>query len=131
MSTEITTPIASLIRLIETLRGESGCPWDRKQTPQTLAVYLVEEVFELVDAIESGKPEDVCEELGDVLFQILFVARLFEETGHFNIDDAARKNGKKWCAGTPMCLAMHRRTARMKFESDGIRSKRRKIPTKV
>jgi len=86
---EKTTPIASLIRLIETLRGENGCPWDRKQTPRTLAVYLVEEVFELVDAIESGKPEDVCEELGDVLFQILFVARLFEETGHFSIEDAA------------------------------------------
>lgn len=84
-----TSRIASLIRLIEILRGENGCPWDRKQTPRTLAIYLIEEVYELVDAIESGNPEAVCEELGDVLFQVLFVARLFEETGHFNIEDVA------------------------------------------
>jgi len=84
-----TANIASVIRLIETLRGENGCPWDRKQTPRSLSIYLVEEVFELVHAIESGDSKAVCEELGDVLFQILFVARLFEEAGHFTIEDAA------------------------------------------
>ncbi len=77
----------SIIDLIETLRGESGCPWDRKQTPRTIAVYLVEEVYELVDAIESGDHDGVCEELGDVLFHILFLAGLFREMGHFDIKD--------------------------------------------
>ncbi|MBI5593873.1 MAG: nucleoside triphosphate pyrophosphohydrolase [Deltaproteobacteria bacterium] len=87
--------ISALIRLIERLRGENGCPWDRKQTPRTLAVYLIEEVYELVDAIESKSPEDVCEELGDVLFQILFIAHLYQQAGHFDLQDAARRNSEK------------------------------------
>ncbi|MFH0995171.1 MAG: nucleoside triphosphate pyrophosphohydrolase [Pseudomonadota bacterium] len=87
--------ISALIRLIERLRGENGCPWDRKQTPQTLAVYLIEEVYELVDAIESKNPEDVCEELGDVLFQILFMAHLYQKSGHFDLQDVARRNTEK------------------------------------
>jgi tetrapyrrole methylase family protein/MazG family protein len=87
--------ISALIRLIEKLSGDNGCPWDRKQTPRTLAVYLIEEVYELVDAIESKSPEDVCEELGDVLFQILFLAHLYQKAGHFDLQDAARRNTEK------------------------------------
>jgi len=82
--------IKRLIELVETLRGENGCPWDKKQSPKTMAIYLLEEVYELVDAIESGNPDDICEELGDVLFHIFFVAKLFEEMGHFNAGDVAR-----------------------------------------
>ena len=87
--------ISALIRLIEQLRGENGCPWDKKQTPRTLAVYLIEEVYELVDAIESKSPEDVCEELGDVLFQILFMAHLYQKAGHFDLRDVASRNTEK------------------------------------
>lgn len=87
--------INSIIELIERLRGENGCPWDRKQTPKTIAVYLIEEVYELVDAIESGDPDGVCEELGDVLFHILFLAGLFREMGHFNIKDVVDLNVEK------------------------------------
>ncbi len=87
--------VSALIHLIEKLNGETGCPWDRKQTPRTLAVYLIEEVYELVDAIESKNPEDVCEELGDVLFQILFIAHLYQKAGHFDIQDVARRNTRK------------------------------------
>lgn len=87
--------IISIIELIEILRGENGCPWDRKQTPKTIAVYLIEEIYELVDAIESGDPGDVCEELGDVLFHILFIAGLFREMGHFSIKDVVDLNVKK------------------------------------
>jgi tetrapyrrole methylase family protein/MazG family protein len=87
--------INSIIELIERLRGENGCPWDRKQTPKTIAVYLIEEVYELVDAIESGDPDGVCEELGDVLFHILFIAGLFREMGHFNIKDVVDLNVEK------------------------------------
>ncbi len=84
-----------LIKLIETLRGENGCPWDRKQTPRTMAAYLLEETYELVEAIETGTPDDVCEELGDVLFQILFISSLFQEMGNFDIGDVARRNTQK------------------------------------
>jgi MazG family protein len=87
--------VSDLIRLIETLCGENGCPWDKKQTPRTLAVYLIEEVYELVDAIESKSPEDVCEELGDVLFQILFIAHLYQKAGQFDLQDVARHNTRK------------------------------------
>jgi MazG family protein len=87
--------ISALVRLIEKLSGENGCPWDKKQTPRTLAVYLIEEVYELVDAIESKSPEDVCEELGDVLFQILFIAHLYQKAGHFDLQDVARRNTRK------------------------------------
>jgi tetrapyrrole methylase family protein/MazG family protein len=87
--------LSALIRLIEQLRGENGCPWDKKQTPRTLAVYLIEEVYELVDAIASKGPEDVCEELGDVLFQILFLAHLYQKAGHFDLQEAARRNTEK------------------------------------
>jgi MazG family protein len=87
--------IDALIQLIETLRGKNGCPWDKKQTPRTMALYLVEEMYELIDAIESGSPEDVCEELGDVLFLIVFITFLFAEMGHFNIEDVVCKNTEK------------------------------------
>lgn len=81
--------INKLIELVETLRGENGCPWDKKQNPRTMAIYLLEEVYELVDAIESGNPDDIREELGDVLFHIFFVAKLFEEKGDFDAGDVA------------------------------------------
>ncbi|OQY58654.1 MAG: nucleoside triphosphate pyrophosphohydrolase [Desulfobacteraceae bacterium 4572_88] len=87
--------IEALIELVTTLRGENGCPWDQKQTPQTMMVYLLEEAYELFDAIEKGTPEEVCEELGDVFFHIFFIARLFQEAGHFDIEDVARSITRK------------------------------------
>lgn len=87
--------INSLIRLVETLRGENGCPWDKKQTSRTIAVYLLEEIYELIDAIDSGSLDEICEELGDVLFHILFIARIFEEMGHFDINNVAIVNREK------------------------------------
>lgn len=79
-----------LCRLVKTLRGENGCPWDKKQTPESVSIYLIEEVFELVDAIESGNSEQIREELGDVLFHIVFIARMFEERGEFDLSQVAR-----------------------------------------
>ena len=75
----------ALQRLIATLRGEDGCPWDRKQTPTTLSTYLIEEVYELVDAIANGDPDAILEELGDVLFQVLFVIHLYEQEHRFTL----------------------------------------------
>ena len=84
--------IDRLVALIERLRGEGGCPWDQKQTPTTMTRYLIEEAYELVDAILAGNPEAVCEEAGDVLFQLLFVLHLFGEAGHFSVQDVIDKN---------------------------------------
>ena len=88
MSTTL-TPLERLIQLVETLRGADGCPWDREQTPRSMSVYLIEEVYELIDAIESDNPQRICEELGDVLFHILFIARIYEELKQFDIARAA------------------------------------------
>jgi tetrapyrrole methylase family protein/MazG family protein len=82
--------IKALIALVESLRGDLGCPWDKKQTPKTMLIYLIEEMYELAEAIESNCAEEVREELGDVLFHIVFITRLFQETGDFSIYDVAR-----------------------------------------
>jgi MazG family protein len=89
------TRIEQIVSLIETLRGEAGCPWDKKQTPGSMARYLVEEVYELVDAVLSGNTEAICEEAGDVLFQLLFIITLFSESGHFHIQEVVDTNVAK------------------------------------
>ena len=92
LNTAGSTPIERLEALITTLRGEDGCPWDKKQTPDSMARYLIEEVYELVDAIISHNSDAVCDEAGDVLFQLLFVINLFRESGHFGLGDVIEKN---------------------------------------
>ena len=87
--------LTDLIKIIESLRGPHGCPWDRKQTPRSIVIYLIEEVYELADAIEAGNVDEICEELGDVLFHVFFLARMFQEAGSFSIDDVARHINRK------------------------------------
>jgi tetrapyrrole methylase family protein / MazG family protein len=74
--------------LVRTLRER--CPWDREQTHQSLSRHLVEEAYETLDAIEGGDPDHLAEELGDVLFQVFFHARLAAEAGQFTVADVAR-----------------------------------------
>ncbi len=69
------------------LRAPGGCPWDREQSHQTLRTYLIEEAYEVLDAIEKGSPEDLAEELGDLLLQVLFHADLAREAGRFDISN--------------------------------------------
>jgi MazG family protein len=99
MEKEVLTPVANalgaVIALIQRLRRKDGCPWDQKQTPQSLAIYLIEEMYELVDAIASGNAQAVCEELGDVVFQVLFLAELYAETGAFDLDAVVERNLEK------------------------------------
>ncbi|PIE70353.1 MAG: nucleoside triphosphate pyrophosphohydrolase [Deltaproteobacteria bacterium] len=75
---------SDLMDLVDVLRGVGGCPWDRKQTPETMVRYLLEEVHELQAAIEEGSPDSVCEELGDVVFQVAFLIVLFRDAGFFS-----------------------------------------------
>lgn len=81
----MTTPEAftDLVDVVHTLVSEGGCPWDREQTHRTLIPYLLEEVYELIEALETGSTEDITEELGDVLYQIVFHAEL---TAHREVD---------------------------------------------
>ncbi len=81
--------------LIRTLRGKSGCPWDKQQTPSSIVRYLVEEAHELSETVATDDPQAICEELGDVLFLIFFLAHLFQEKGEFNIIDVVQLNIEK------------------------------------
>jgi MazG family protein len=85
------TPGARFTRLVEimrTLRSPGGCPWDREQTLQSLRPFLLEEAYEALEAIDTGNREDLREELGDLLFEIVFLAEIAREQGAFTIDDA-------------------------------------------
>ena len=77
-----------LIKIMKRLRNPiNGCPWDRKQTGESLREYILEEAYELVEAIEMGSPSKQKEELGDLLLQIVFLSRINQEAGHFAIED--------------------------------------------
>ncbi len=83
----LTEAFLSLYGLVSRLRGPGGCPWDAQQTDSTVKMYLIEEAYEVLDAIENGRPEDVREELGDLLFQILFLTSLARDRGEFDLID--------------------------------------------
>jgi len=84
------TPFEELVEVMERLRAEDGCPWDREQTHHTLRSYLLEESYEAIEAIEAGDDEELCQELGDVLLQIVFHAQIAREDGRFTADDVCR-----------------------------------------
>lgn len=79
--------VPRLAEIVRRLLAPDGCPWDREQTLQTLRPFVVEEAYEVLDAIESGSPDDLREELGDLLMQIVFQCKLTERQGWFGLDD--------------------------------------------
>ena len=81
----------SLLRIMACLRGEEGCPWDRAQTHKTIRGDLIEETYEVVEAIDNDDPVLLREELGDLLLQIVFHARIEEEAGRFGFSDVVRE----------------------------------------
>ena len=84
-----------LTQIMAQLRAPDGCPWDREQTHQTLRPYLIEESAEVLEAIESGDARHLCEELGDLLLQVVFHAQLAAEAGQFTLEDVARTINEK------------------------------------
>src|SRR5215510_5106184 len=86
---------ARLVEIMATLRGPTGCPWDREQTPDTLKPYLIEETYEVLEALEAKDLHAFKEELGDLLLQIVFHSQLMAEAGAFTIDDVAQAIGDK------------------------------------
>jgi tetrapyrrole methylase family protein/MazG family protein len=90
MLTSDKQPLYLFEEIVSILRGKNGCAWDIKQTSLTLLPYLIEEAYELYDAIESGDAEHVKEELGDLLLQIYLHAQIARENNLFTIDDVAR-----------------------------------------
>lgn len=79
--------IQKLVDLVARLRGENGCPWDREQTRETLKPMLIEEAYEVLDALDGASPTELKEELGDLLFQVVFHAQIAQEKGEFRLAD--------------------------------------------
>ncbi len=108
------TPIQGLLDLMAQLRNpDGGCPWDLEQTWATIAPYTVEEAYEVADAIERGDVNDLRDELGDLLFHVVFHARIAEEAGDFAFDDVARAITDKMIRRHPHVFgqAAHRTSA--------------------
>ena len=87
--------VTQLLNLIAKLRGTNGCPWDKQQTPQSIMPFLIEEAYELANAVAAGDADEICEELGDVLFQVLFLIRLCQEADLFDFTEVVARNLKK------------------------------------
>src|SRR6476659_8444214 len=84
-----------LVEIMATLRGPDGCPWDREQTIDSLKPFILEETYEVLEAIDQHDHRGLCEELGDFLFEAVFVAQLEDEAGHFSIADAVKSVADK------------------------------------
>jgi len=90
-----------LVDIMSALRGETGCPWDREQTRESLKPFLVEETYEVLEAIDEGNAEKIKEELGDLLFQIIFHCQLARERNEFDVHDVIRKISDKMIGRHP------------------------------
>lgn len=90
-----------LLELMDTLRGPHGCPWDQEQTRETLKPLLVEEAYEVLEALDGSDPEELCEELGDLLFQVVFHSCIAKEQGEFDIHDVCRRSFNKMVGRHP------------------------------
>src|SRR3989304_3875187 len=78
---------AELLSVMARLRGEGGCPWDREQTRESLRPFLIEEAYEVLEALDSGEAARIMEELGDLLFQVVFHTEIARERGEFTMAD--------------------------------------------
>ncbi len=94
-----------LVNILATLRGPNGCEWDRAQDIGDLKSHLLEEVYELIDAIDSGQTDKVKEEVGDVVMLLVFVSQLYKEKEKFSIEDALHSIGEKLIVRHPHVFA--------------------------
>jgi len=97
--------LLDLVRVVARLRAPDGCPWDRAQTHRSLRRHLLDEAYELIDAIEGGDPDRLKDELGDVLLQAIFHAQMASDAGTFDIDDVAEVTVEKLIRRHPHVFA--------------------------
>lgn len=113
----MTDQLARLLRIMAALRDpEHGCEWDRAQRFETIVPHTIEEAYEVADAVARGDLADIRDELGDLLFQVVFQARIAEEAGHFDFDDVARAISDKLEARHPHIFGNAELTGGMREE---------------
>jgi tetrapyrrole methylase family protein/MazG family protein len=93
--------LKELLTIMERLRSVNGCPWDKVQTRESIKPYLIEEAYELIESIEEDDPEKIREELGDLLFQIVFQCQIAREKGEFDMSGVIEKIGEKMISRHP------------------------------
>jgi tetrapyrrole methylase family protein/MazG family protein len=93
--------LEELVKIMARLRGEEGCPWDKEQTRESLKPFIVEEAYEVLEAIDEKRPEAIREELGDLLFQIVFQCQIATEKGEFGIVDVIETIASKMISRHP------------------------------
>ncbi len=101
-------PFSKLTEIMDALRGPGGCPWDKEQTRESLKPYLMEELYELLEALDENDPVMIKEELGDLLFQIVFHCRLSKEMGQFDINDVIDSIAEKMVSRHPHVFGKER-----------------------
>lgn len=87
--------MAEFVAIVRRLRGPGGCPWDARQTPETLKTYVLEEAYELIEALDGGDPGKIKEELGDLLLHLVFLSDLYRERGYFSFAEVAAEIAAK------------------------------------
>jgi len=90
-----TAEILKLTEIMATLRSPNGCPWDREQSPETLKPYILEEAYELIEAIDRNDVAEIRDELGDLLLQVVFLAQIYSEKNMFGLADVAHSISSK------------------------------------
>lgn len=100
--------LSPLAAIMATLRAPHGCPWDQQQTPQSLKSYILEETYELLEALDSDSPTEICDELGDLLLQVVFLAQIYHERHKFDLSDVI----------TGICAKMIRRHPHVFADAD-------------
>ena len=98
-------PLEKLLNTIRTLRSENGCPWDRKQTPESLIKYLKEEVTELIEAIGNKDVINVQEEIGDVLYVLIMISEIYSDKNVFSFNDSVTEINTKLIRRHPHVFA--------------------------
>ena len=101
-------PLDPLVKVLAELRGPGGCPWDQEQNHLTLARYLLEEAHEVIEAINQDNAYKICEELGDLLLQIVFHAQIARENSHFDINDVVSGITEKMIRRHPHVFGDHK-----------------------
>jgi len=104
-STRAAAAFTRLVEIMATLRGPGGCPWDREQTIDTLKPFVLEETYEVLEAIDRHDHAALCEELGDFVFEAVFLAQLESEEGHFEIADSLKRIADKLVRRHPHVFA--------------------------
>ncbi|PYV08405.1 MAG: nucleoside triphosphate pyrophosphohydrolase [Acidobacteria bacterium] len=112
------TDIQKLVDLVDRLRGDNGCPWDKEQTRETLKPMLIEEAYEVLDALDGTDPNVLKEELGDLLFQVVFHAQIASERGEFALSDVIDRLHEKMVRRHPHVFG----TADLKTAEDVLRN---------